>query len=83
MSRLLGIVALYLIMFLAWIAAGLFMLFAPARIGNLIHDSFGLYPEVRKQDWLKKLILRVIGAGLLGFAINFAHRIVLLVNRGG
>jgi hypothetical protein len=54
------------------------MLFAPERCGNLIHDSFGLYPEVRRADWVKKFILRIIGAGLLGFAAHFAARIAAL-----
>ena len=78
MSRVLGIVVIYASMFLAWTAAGLFMLFAPERCGNLIHDSFGLYPEVRRADWVKKFILRIIGAGLLGFAAHFAARIAAL-----
>jgi hypothetical protein len=60
MSRILGILAVYVLMFLAWVAAGLLMLFAPSRFGNLIHDSFGLYPEVRHKDWGKKLILRFL-----------------------
>jgi len=83
MSRVLGIVAVYLAMFLAWIAAGLFMLLAPARFGNLVHDSFGLYPEVRRQDWGKKLFLRLLGAGLLAFAVHFALRAAALIARGG
>jgi hypothetical protein len=49
MSRLLGIVAIYFVMFLGWAGAGAFLLFAPVRAGNLIHDSFGLFPEVRVQ----------------------------------
>jgi hypothetical protein len=78
MSRFIGIAGLYLAMFFAWTAAGLFMLLAPARFGNLIHDSFGLYPEVRRGDWCKKLILRVVGLGLLAFAANFAMRVAAL-----
>jgi hypothetical protein len=78
MGRVLGIVAVYAAMFFAWTAAGLFMLLAPARFGNLVHDSFGLYPEVHPSDWGKKLIIRVLGAGLLGFAVHFALRVAAL-----
>jgi hypothetical protein len=83
MSRVLGIVGIYLAMFLAWIAAGLFMLLAPERFGNLVHDSFGLYPEVRRKDWGRKLILRIIGIGLLGFAAHLALRVATLIRQGG
>ncbi len=82
MSRLLGIVAIYAAMFLGWIVAGLFMLFDPARCGNLIHDSFGLYPQVGRHDWGKKLILRLGGIGLLGFAVHFALRAGALIMHG-
>jgi len=82
MSRLLGIVAIYAVMFLAWTAVGLFMLFAPARFGNLVHDSYGLYPEVRRNDWGKKLVLRLTGIGLLGFATHFAWRVAALFGQG-
>lgn len=50
MNRLLGIAFLYLAMMLGWIVVGLFMLFAPARFGNLVHDSLMLFPEVRPGD---------------------------------
>jgi hypothetical protein len=83
MSRVLGLVGIYVVMFCAWIAAGLFMILAPVRFGNLIHDSFGLYPEVRRCDWGRKLILRLIGLGLLGFAIHFAFRVVAVAEHGG
>jgi hypothetical protein len=82
MSRVLGIVAIYAVMFLAWTAVGLFMLFAPARFGNLIHASYGLYPEVRRNDWGKKLLLRLAGIGLLGFAVHFALRVAALFGQG-
>jgi hypothetical protein len=83
MSRLLGVIAVYAVMFLAWTGAGLFMLLAPARFGNLVHDSFGLYPEVHRADWGKKLILRLIGIGLLGFATHFALSVAALFRHGG
>lgn len=65
MSRMLGVVLVYVLMFLAWTGVGLFMVFAPARLGNLVNESFGFFPQAGKGDWGKKLILRVAGAGLL------------------
>jgi hypothetical protein len=77
-SRLLGIVLVYTLMFLGWTGVGLFTIVAPARFGNLVHESFGFFPFVNNGDWGKKLILRVIGAGFLVFAIRFAARIAVL-----
>ena len=78
MNRLLGIVFLYLAMMLGWIGVGLFMLFAPARFGNLIHDSLMLFPEVKPGDWGKRLLVRILGVGLLAFAIRFILRLIYL-----
>jgi hypothetical protein len=83
MSRLLGIVLLYALMFLAWTGVGLFMLLAPVRFGNLIHDSFGLLPPVDSADRGKKLVLRLIGVALLAFATHFALAVAALVRQGG
>ena len=82
MSRLLGIVFIYTAMFLGWVGIGLFMLLAPARFGNLIHDNLLLFPEVGARDWGKKLVVRLAGAGLLAFAIRFALGIVKLAHAG-
>jgi CheY-like chemotaxis protein len=81
MTRLLGIVAIYFVMFLAWKGARLFLLFAPQRAGNLIHESFGLYPQVRRTDHGRKVLLQLAGLALLAFAIRFAFRVVSLVVR--
>jgi hypothetical protein len=78
MSRLLGIVLVYSLMFLGWTGVGLFMILAPARFGNLVNESFGFFPRVKDGDWGKKLILRIIGAGSLVFAMRFALGIVVL-----
>jgi hypothetical protein len=78
MSRLLGIVLVYSLMFLGWTGVGLFMILAPARFGNLVNESFGFFPLVKDGDWGKKLILRVVGVGLLGFAMRFAIGIASL-----
>jgi hypothetical protein len=75
MNRLLGIALLYLAMMLGWIGVGVFMLVAPARFGNLVHDSLLLFPEVRPGDWGKKTIVRILGIGLIAFAIRFVLRL--------
>jgi hypothetical protein len=78
MSRLLGVVFLYLAMMAGWIGVGLFMLLAPVRFGNLVHDSLMLFPEVKPGDWGKRVFVRIIGIGLLAFASRF----VLILIRG-
>jgi hypothetical protein len=78
MSRLLGVVLIYVAMLVAWTCLGLFLLLAPARIGNLIHDSLSLFPEVQYRDWGKKLFLRLVGLGLLAFAVRLVRRILCL-----
>ena len=67
-------------MILAWTGAGLFMLVAPVRFGNLVHDNLQLFPEVNPGDWGKKLILRLLGIGLLAFAVRLIVRIVHEMN---
>ena len=77
MSRFIGAVFVYVKMVPAACAGvGLFMLIAPARFGNLIDESFQLFPEVRPGDWGKKLFLRLVGIGLLAFAVRFMLRII-------
>jgi len=78
MSRLLGIVLVYALMFLGWTGVGLFMIVAPVRFGNLANENFGFFPHVEDGDWGKKLILRLVGVGFLGFAARFAFGIVAL-----
>ena len=72
MTRLLGPFLIYIVMFLAWICVGLFLLLAPSRFATFIHHNVGVLPELRKSDWGKKLFVRLIGAGLLAFAVHFA-----------
>jgi len=76
MGRILGIVFIYVAMVLACCGVGLFMLIAPARFGNLVYESFQLFPQVRPADWGKKLVLRVGGIGLIAFAVRFIWRTV-------
>jgi hypothetical protein len=74
MSRIFGIVFIYTAMVLACGGVGLFMLAAPARFGNLVYESFQLFPQVRPGDWGKKLFLRLVGIGLVAFAVRFVLR---------
>ena len=76
MSRLLGVVFIYVVMILAWSGVGLFMLIAPARFGNLVHENLNLFPQVNPGDWAKKLGLRLLGLGLLAFAIRIIVQVV-------
>jgi len=76
MSRFIGALFVYVAMVLACAGVGLFMLIAPTRFGNLIDESFQLFPEVRPGDWGKKLFLRLVGIGLIAFAIRFILRII-------
>jgi hypothetical protein len=83
MSRLLGVVFIYAAMLLAWTAAASFMLVAPGRFGNLVHESLNLFPEILPGDWGKKLAVRLTGIGLLAFDIRFVFRIVAYVHQSG
>jgi hypothetical protein len=53
MSRLLGFVVVYALMFLGWAGVGLFVIFAPARFGNLVNENFGFFPHVESGDWAR------------------------------
>ena len=83
MSRLLGIGALYLLMFLGWAGVGLWLVLAPGRAGNLLHNGFGLFSEDVQQHNGTKLVLRLIGIGLLAFAVRFAFGVLALLRQGG
>jgi hypothetical protein len=80
-TRLLGPVLIYVVMFLGWTGVGLFMLLAPGRFGNLLHHNVGVFPEVQKADWGKKLFVRLVGAGFLAFATHFALGVAELVQQ--
>ena len=79
MTRLLGPVLIYLVMFLGWTGVGVFMLLAPGRFGNMLHHNVGVFPEVQRGDWGKKLFVRLVGAGFLAFAVHFALGVADLV----
>jgi hypothetical protein len=68
-------------MFLGWAGVGLFMLLAPGRFGNFLHYDVGVFPEVQKADWGKKLFVRLVGAGFVAFAVHFARNFADLVQQ--
>jgi hypothetical protein len=80
-TRLLGPFLIYVVMFMGWTGVGLFMLLAPGRFGNLLHHNIGVFPEVRKPDWGKKLFVRLVGAGFLAFAVHFARGVADLIQQ--
>ncbi|HVP47661.1 MAG TPA: hypothetical protein VMT32_13800 [Bryobacteraceae bacterium] len=71
MLRALALLLVYCAMLGAWLVAGLFMTIAPRRFGNLVNESFSLFPAVGVHDWGKKLFVRLVGLGLLAFAARF------------
>jgi hypothetical protein len=81
-TRLLGPILIYVVMFLGWTGVGLFMLLAPGRFGNLLHHNVGVFPEVQKADWGRKLFVRLVGAGFLAFAVHFARGVAALLQGG-
>jgi hypothetical protein len=78
-SRLVGVVGIYALMLLGWSVIGIFMLIAPARFGNAIHENFGLFPAVEPRDTGKKLLVRIAGLALLGFAARFLLGVLRLL----
>jgi hypothetical protein len=80
-TRLLGPFLIYAVMFLGWTGVGLFLLLAPGRFGNFVHHNVGVFPEVQKSDWGKKLFVRLLGAGLLAFAVHFAFGVADLIQQ--
>jgi hypothetical protein len=80
-TRLLGPFLIYIVMFLGWTGVGLFMLLAPGRFGNMLHHNVGVFPEVQKADWGKKLFARAVGAGFLAFAVHLAFRVADLIQQ--
>ena len=72
MSRLIAVVGIYGLMLLGCTGVGVYMMIAPIRFGNMIHDSFGLFPSVGPGDAGKKLLVRAGGLALLVFAARFA-----------
>jgi hypothetical protein len=45
----------------------------------LLHHNVGVFPEVQKADWGRKLFVRLVGAGFLAFAVHFARGVAALL----
>lgn len=76
-SRILVFGLLYVAMFLGWIAVGLFMLLAPATFINFVRDNVAVMAH-NPPSGRSKFFIRLIGAGLLAFAMRFVFRIAEL-----
>lgn len=76
MGRAVGVAVIVAVMVFMWIGVGLLMLVAPARFAKIVDENFALLPEVGR---VGQLILRGVGAGLVGFAILFVIRISALL----
>jgi hypothetical protein len=72
MGRLFGPILVLAIQVLGLLLLGCWLLLTPARAGNQLHDAFLVFPPVSQRDWIKKLFLRSLGAGLIAIAINAA-----------
>jgi hypothetical protein len=81
MTHLLKPAAPYVLLFLGWACAGLFMLVAPIRFGNLLHGCFEFFPQVRHSDCARKLTFRLLGVATLAFASHLVW-VVATVVRG-
>jgi len=76
MGRAMVLVVIYLAVVCCWVGVGLFIAMAPRRFGNLVNESYGLFPEVGPRDWGKALFLRLVGIGLLAFAARFIRKLL-------
>ncbi|MGA2184780.1 MAG: hypothetical protein ABSH47_17305 [Bryobacteraceae bacterium] len=72
--RILAGILLYLVLPVIWVSLGTFMVLAPVRFARFIHENFVLLPQIGPRDTGWKLLIRVIGAGLLAFAVRFVWK---------
>jgi hypothetical protein len=72
-GRLLVFGFFYAAMFLGWIGVGLYMLLAPASFVNFVRDNIALWGHGGPRS-AGKFVVRLIGAGLVAFAVRFAFR---------
>lgn len=77
--RILAGILLYLILPIAWLSLGTFMVLAPVRFAHFIHENFVLLPQIGQRDAGWKFLIRVMGAGLLAFAVRFVWKTALLL----
>lgn len=69
MAFLLGIPWLVV---LGCVLLGAWLLVTPRRIGTLLADGFGFQSRFASHAFVKVLLLRLVGAGVIGFAIFLA-----------
>jgi hypothetical protein len=54
---------------LGCVLLGAWLLVTPRRIGTLLADGFGFESRFASHAFVKVLLLRLVGAGVIGFAI--------------
>ena len=68
--RVLAGLVLYLILPVIWVLLGVWMLVAPVRFTGFIDENVAHLPEARR-GLAMQLATRVVGAGLIAFAVHF------------
>ena len=76
--RILAGILLYVVLPVAWLSLGAFMLLAPVRFAYFIHENFVLLPQIGQRDAGWKLVIRLGGAALFAFAVRFVWKAVEL-----
>lgn len=68
MTRVFAELLLYGSFVCATFGAGCWMLLAPAHASNTLRDAFVIFPASGPQDADKRLLVRLVGVALLGYA---------------
>jgi len=76
--RILAGVVLYLVLPVLWLSLGAAMVLTPVRFAHFVNENFVLLPRIGPRDTGWKLAIRVVGAGLLAFAVRFVWKAVEL-----
>jgi hypothetical protein len=71
-----GPIGAYLLIYVAMVtvplALGSTLLISPARAGNFLNEFFAIFPEVKRGDWLKRILYRVFGVGLIAMSVLYS-----------
>jgi hypothetical protein len=71
----LQLLLIYLIICTVPLGLGTYLLVAPRRGGNFLNDAFAIFPQVGPDAYLKKLLYRLLGAGLILASTYYVHQI--------
>jgi len=85
MARLFVPILVLMIQVLGTCAVGCWLLLTPVRAANQLHEAFLVFPQVDRDDHVKKLCLRLLGVGLIVLAtkagLGFFSAAEFLANR--